>query len=71
MHRDEIDISTPLPMNIVNSRLMNYHIHGKNFGTLNYLIQILTQTYMKSTDRPAIMNLISYKYIAAFSLLDI
>ena len=71
MHRDEIDISTPLPMNIVNSRLMNHHIHGKNFGTLNYLIQILTQTYMKSTDRPAIMNLISYKYIAEFSLFDI
>ena len=56
MHRDEIDISTPLPMNIVNSRLMNYHIHGKNGMNAN---------------RPAIMNLISYKYIAEFSLLDI
>ena len=48
MHRDEIDISTPLPMNNVNSRLMNYHIYRK-----------------------AIMNLISYQYIAEFSLLDI
>ena len=52
MHRDEIDISTPLPMNNVNSRLMNYHIY-------------------RNTDQPAIMNLISYQYIAEFSLLDI
>ena len=71
MHRDEIDISTPLPMNNVNSRLMNCHIYGKNLINANIVIQILTQTYMKSTQGAAIMNLISYQHIAKFSLLDI
>jgi len=59
MHRDEIDISTPLPMNNVNSRLMNCHIYGKNLINANIV------------KGAAIMNLISYQYIAKFSLLDI